>query len=65
MPSDAHSTGSKSSKTYKVTITNLTVGEAAINGIQQITENGNGAPLIQTFNEDTNVGEIERVRNKH
>jgi hypothetical protein len=78
-PSDAYSDGSKGSKTYKVTITNLTagqpltppilvthksntsifeVGEWASEDIQQIAENGNGGPLLQSLGEDTNVHEV-------
>jgi hypothetical protein len=34
------------------------VGEAASNGIQQIAENGNGAPLLQALSEDSNVHEV-------
>jgi hypothetical protein len=78
-PSDAYSKSSKGSKTYKVTITNLTagqpltppilvthksntgifeVGEWASEDIQQIAENGNGAPLLQSLSEDTGVHEV-------
>ena len=78
-PSDAYSKGSKGSKTYKVTITNLTagqpltppilvthksntgifeVGEWASEDIQQVAENGNGAPLLQSLSEDTDVHEV-------
>jgi hypothetical protein len=75
-PSEARS---QDSRTYKVTITNLTagqpltppilathssstgifeVGEAASNGIQQIAENGNGAPLLQALGEDSQVHDV-------
>ena len=81
-PSDAYSDdrkGSKGSKTYRVTITNLTagqpltppilaihksstgifeVGQWASEDIQQIAENGNGAPLLQSLSEDTGVHEV-------
>lgn len=78
-PSDAFSKGSKGSKTYKVTITNLTagqpltppilvthngntsifeVGQWAGHDIQQIAENGNGAPLLLSLSADTGVHEV-------
>jgi hypothetical protein len=34
------------------------VGEAASEGIQQIAENGNGAPLLQALGEDTQVHDV-------
>ena len=36
----------------------FTVGEAASEGIQQIAENGNGAPLLQALGEDTQVHDV-------
>ncbi len=36
----------------------FTVGEAASAGIQQIAENGNGAPLLQALGEDTQVHDV-------
>ena len=36
----------------------FTVGEAASEGIRQIAENGNGAPLMQALGEDTQVHDV-------
>lgn len=36
----------------------FTVGEAASEGIQQIAENGNGAPLLEALSEDSHVHEV-------
>jgi len=36
----------------------FSVGEAASEGIQQIAENGNGAPLLQALGEDTEVHDV-------
>lgn len=36
----------------------FTVGEAASENIQQVAENGNGAPLLQALSEDTQVHEV-------
>ena len=36
----------------------FTVGEAASESIQQIAENGNGAPLLQALGEDTQVHDV-------
>jgi len=81
-PSEAYGSdgkGSNSSRTYKVTITNLSagqpltppvlvthndrvnifeVGEAASDAIQQISENGNAAPLLGALSGSSDVHEV-------
>lgn len=36
----------------------FTIGEAASEGIQQIAENGNGAPLLEALSDDSQVHEV-------